>query len=151
MPEGRMDLASVSPYRLVAYQFGHRAMIATLATVGVALGVAMIVGGPERFSSPGFRTARVVPGGVYTWGGMLTAAGLLTAAGIIRHWSRRIVMAGMACEGCWFAFFAVSLGVATFSDPHVAVTGPIVYSGVAVLCAIGYDTGSELRRPRSSP
>lgn len=136
----------MSPYRLAAYQFSTRATILCLAAGGAVLGVAMILGGPDRFGAPGFATARLVQGGVYTWGAVLMTSSGVSLAGIVRGWSRRVVMAGMALEGCWFAFFAVALGLAAFRDPKVAVTGPIIYTVIAIVCAVGFDTGRELRR-----
>lgn len=134
----------MSPHR--SYQMGVRTGVACLAGTGVVLGVAMIVGGPGRFGANGFAVARTVPGHVYTWGGVLTVAGALGILGITLHWARQLVMVGLALEGCWFAFFAVSLGLAMLADPKVAVTGPIAYTSLACLCAIGYDTGRSLRR-----
>jgi hypothetical protein len=141
-----LEVHGLSPYRLVAYQSAHRVSVTCCAVIGLTLGAAMILGGPGRFTASGFATARVMPGGVYTWGGALALAGSLTLAGIGANWARRVVMAGLLLEGCWYAFFAVSLGIATYEDPHVAVTGPIVYTGAAIWCVIGYDTGRELRR-----
>lgn len=136
----------MSPYRLVTYQTGLRAFVACLAVTGIVLGLAMIAGGPERFGADGFAVARRLPGGVYTWGAAFAAAGGVAMAGIVAGWRRRVVMVGTGLEGCLFAFFALSLGIATYSDPKVAVTGPIIYTGCAALCAIAYDTGRGLRR-----
>jgi hypothetical protein len=140
-----MAVGSLSPYRLVTYRFATRATTLALASGGTFLGVAMILGGPERFSSPGFATARLVPGGVYAWGGMLAAAGAVTLLGIHLQWARRTVMAGMALEGCWFAFFALTLAIAALHDPKVAVTGPVIYALVSMICAIEFQAGRGLR------
>lgn len=135
----------MSPHRLVPYQFAVRSWLTCLAVLGIAMGLAMVAGGPQRFGAAGFASARLVPGGVYSWGGLLAVAGAITLTGILGRWRRRIVMLGLLLEGAWFAFFAVALGSAAVADPHVAVTGPIVYGCVAALCAIGYDTGRWLR------
>jgi hypothetical protein len=126
--------------RWMAYRFGNHASIVVLAVLGVGMGAAMLLGGPDRFSADGFRTARMVPGGVYTWGGLLLAAGLVNLLGVLGPWSWRTVIVGLTLQGLWFAFFAVSLFMASVGQPRVAVTGPFAYGGLAALCAIKVDT-----------
>jgi hypothetical protein len=142
----RLDVGTLSPHRLLAYQSGRRISVECLGTFGVLLGAAIMVGGPGRFGAAGFAVARLVPGGVYAWGAALTLSGAVVLAGVATGWRRRVVMLGLALEGCWFAFFAVTLGSATARDPHVAVTGPVIYMLAACWCAIEYDTGRGLRR-----
>lgn len=135
------------PYRLVTYQWITRAFIRTLGFGGLLLGLAMLFGGPERFSSPGFATARLVPGGVYSWGAAMVLAGGLVAFGVLADWQRRVVVAGLGLQAAWFLFFATSLTITTLQTTQGAVTGPFAYGTMATLCILGAVGGHGLKPP----
>lgn len=135
----------MSPDRFITYQWITRGIVRTLGCVGVALGVAMDWGGAERFSGPGFATARLIPGGVYTWGTSLAIAGFVVLVGVVAGWQRRIVALGLFLQALWFMFFAVGLAVTTASNPEGSVTGPFAYGGLAILCVIASVGGHGLR------
>ncbi len=122
------------PYH--AYQWITRAVIRTFATASIVMGLAMTWGGPGRFSSPGFATAREVPGDVYTWAGTSLLAGSVVLFGIALDWHRPTVTAGLFLAFFWHLFFALSLGISTAHTTSGAVTGPVAYGTFAILCMI---------------
>lgn len=132
------------PLERLVYQLTTRTIIRILASSSVLMGVDMALGGPARFGSPGFATARLIPGEVYTWAGVITVGGLLTLGGSLR-WRRRTVMTGLAWMGLVFGFLDVTLWWSRFSDPKTAVTGCWIYFAVATTCAVLLAGGHGLR------
>lgn len=136
----------MSPLPSESYRWITRAFVKTFGIGGLLLGLAMIAAGPTRFSSPGLATARLVPGGVYSWGSVMVAAGVITLLGVIDHWRRNVVVVGMFLQAVWFLFFTISLVSTAVRSPTGAVTGPIVYTmlGVlAVIAAVGGRSSSQ--------
>jgi hypothetical protein len=129
----------------IIYQGTHRDIVRVLSFGAVVFGLGLIWGGPDRFTSPGFAVARLMPGGCYTWGAAIALFGAVTLIGIAAGWVRRVVLSGLFLQGAWFLFWAVSLFSAFVDDARVATTGWMVYglvSGVHFLLA---STGHNLR------
>lgn len=129
------------------YQWDTRSDIKTLAAVCSGWGLTLILSGPQRFTSPAWSSARLVPGQHLTWGGLFITAGLLTWAGIVLGWRRRLVMAGMATQAFLFIFLAVSLLVSVRQDPtqRTAYVGVVTYIGLGIMCVTKWQTGHEMR------
>jgi hypothetical protein len=124
-----------------------RAVILTVGAGSTFMGVSLIAGGPQRFTAPGFATARLIPGGSYTWGALILAAGVAVLAGA-GLWHRRTLEAGCLGMGAWYLWFDLSLIVTSTRDPHGAVTGAVIYLTAAVLCAVLYHAARKIRDPR---
>lgn len=132
-------------YSLLVYQAITRAIILAVGAGGALFGAGLIVGGPARFTSPSFETARLLPGQQYTWGALMLAAALVTLGGAAAKWQRRVVMAGAAAQGVLWGFFAASIGIVAASDPSTPYTGPIIYTLVAAISGIAFAGGYALR------
>jgi hypothetical protein len=127
------------------YQWGVRTAVKILSTTAGGLGAGILIGGPERFSSPGFVTARQVPGQHVTWGCMFLLTAGVAALGIAFGWRRRLVMVGLAAQAVGFTFLSTSLAVTAAHDPRTAYTGVVVYAGMAALCVATWNAGHALR------
>lgn len=137
------------PYRTAAviYQQSQRLTVQALATIAIAVGVAILIGGPERFDhAPSLTVASQVPGGWLTWGVTATAIGAWTLFSS-RHWEhRRGVMLGLLAQSIFFSFWTVTIGVSSYQQPFSPLTGIAVYGGYSVACSICYVAGHELRK-----
>lgn len=136
------------PERLAGtiYQQSQRLTIQALAVISLLVGVAILVGGPERFNhSAALVTASQVPGGWITWGVLAVLVGAWTL-GSSHHWHRRGVMYGLLAQSIFFMFWTVTLTVSCFQQPNAPMTGIAVYGGYSVACSICFVTGHELRR-----
>lgn len=133
------------------YQFATRSMVRVIASATVVLGGVLIWGGPARFSSPGFATARQVPGQQDTWGVLFIASGALAWAGIYAGWRRKPIMVGLACQAVLFFFLAMSLAVSASRDSRTALTGAVVYGMASMLCVIAWSAGHALRHDDTGP
>lgn len=121
----------------------------TLAVLAVLLGLALIAGGPARFGAPSMYVARQVPGEHVTWGAFIAAAGLAVVVGkLTERWP--LVEAGMFAIGLWCWFFAVTLAVSALREPKAALTGLVVYGGVAFL-ATAHGTALRFGRRKHGP
>lgn len=100
-----------------------------LALLNTALGLSLLFGSPARTSSPAFAVAKaVLP--TTAWGLLFITAGLVCARAS-RHGRPSAVLVGL-CAGI-HAFWATTLVQAAYQDPHVALTGAVVYSWLALL------------------
>ena len=124
------------PFREVDKGSMIRGFIVIRSTGLFLLGAALCYGGPERFSAPGFATARAIPGGVYTWGCTVAIAGAVALAGVARSWHRRAVITGLWLQAFWVLFFMISLTKTAFASDKGALTGPVVYLMVAAECLL---------------
>lgn len=124
-----------------------RAVILIIGAGSTLMGVSLLLAGPGRFSSPGFATARLVPGGVYTWGVLILIAGSATLSGA-GAWHPHILR--WACLGMafWYLWFDLSLIVTSAMDPRGSVTGAVVYLMVTALCLLLWSAAGTIRDPR---
>jgi hypothetical protein len=127
------------------YQGTHRDIVRVLSCGAVVFGLGLIWGGPDRFASPGFATARLMPGTCYTWGAMVATFGAIAMTGVLAGWLRPVVMVGLYLQGTWFLFWAVSLFASFLEDGRVATTGWMVYGLVSTVFFLLAATGHNLR------
>lgn len=127
------------------YQGTHRDIVRVLSFGAVAFGLGLIGGGPGRFGSPGFATARLMPGTCYTWGAVIVVFGATALAGIAMGWQRRVVMAGLYLQGAWFLFWAVTLFTSFRDDARVPATGWMIYALVSAIYFMLAAAGHNLR------
>lgn len=130
----------------IIYRESTRLTVRALATIAVAVGAAILVGGPERFNhSPSLAIAASSPGGWVTWGILDIFIGGWTLAAS-RHWHRRAVMWGLLAQTVLFSFWTVTIGVSSLHSPTAPLTGIAVYGGYSVACSICFVAGHELRK-----
>lgn len=106
-------------------------IVAAFSTL--AVGLLIFAGGPVRFSTPGFATAR----GIAPWWGWAAAmvlAGLLATVGAIAHrmWMARI---GHSLASLVYFFLVTTFIVSAYNSPTTALTGIGIYTGFAALHA----------------
>jgi hypothetical protein len=116
-------------------QWAVRVIVASLALFASALGVAILVSGPERFGAVTFAVALRLPGAPATWGATILLAGLITLAGILL--GRAIVVAaGMLLAGAWCLLFASAFLAAQLQYPSANSTAFWIYSAASSICLI---------------
>ena len=107
-------------------------------TVAIAVGMLIILGGEERWSSPSFAAALLVPGAPASWGLVVATFGALTLVGSFTP-RLKVTAAGLFGVAVWCLFFAGAMLKTALDNPGAASTGAAVYTGVAVttlvLCA----------------
>ena len=101
------------------------------------LGIVLIVGGADRFSSPAWNTAKAIAP-MRTWGLIAFGVGLvwLLIALCARHipWPTAGYLIGVpaAILAGWHAFVWMALCFASIPHHRIALTGCVIYAGVAV-------------------
>lgn len=124
-----------------------RAVILIVGAGSALMGVSLLAAGARRFTSPGFATARLVPGGVYTWGVLILIAGVATLIGA-GAWHPHILRWSCLGMAFWYLWFDISLIVTSAPDPKGSVTGAVVYLMVTALCLLLWSTAGSIRDPR---
>lgn len=102
-----------------------------MTLVHAGLGVAVLAGGPERFSFPTYQPlVDMTNGETWIWGAwVLAAAGLMT---VPARWPQIVgLWLGMAWSIMWCALFAIA--VVTY--PTAGATACIAYGGFAMIDA----------------
>lgn len=128
------------------YQASQRLTIQALAVIAILVGVAILLGGPERFNhAPSLQAAAQVPGGWVTWGTLAILVGGWTL-GASHRWHRQRVMWGLLAQTIFFSFWTVTIAASAVQQPTSPLTGIAVYGGYSVACSICYVAGHELRK-----
>lgn len=132
MPERRLD-ARLS-------QWTVQTLTRLFGTYGIVQGFFIVLGGPQRWQSPGLSAAMSIPGAPGSWGVALMVLGAVALAGTF-HPRMRVVLAGLLGIAAWDLFFAGTLAKVVLESPNVATTGVFVYSrdGIAAcILAVAY-------------
>lgn len=131
--------------RLATYEWYANCTVYLALLAALALSLAILLGGPRRFSAPSFAVARLIPGEQATWGGILLGLGLIMAFGVAMEWHAHLIMIGFLGMAAWYGFFALTLGVSSFREPSSALTGMCAYGTLSALCVLGWACGEGLR------
>ena len=116
-------------------QWAVRVIVTALGTFGVAIGLGILVGGPERFGAVGYTVARQLPGAPWSWGVTILVSGITTITGIFL--GRALVVAvGMLIAGFWCLLFAGAFLLAQLQYPGANSTAFWMYSASAAICLI---------------
>lgn len=112
--------------------WASRAAAYVFSVYGVLQGTVIILGGPNRFSAIGYRTAMAVPGAPPSWGWFLLVASLAAVIGV-RMGKWRIGQWGMGACGLWSMFFAVTFAVSAVRYENANLTAMVTYGKDAVM------------------
>lgn len=98
-------------------------------------GVGIMLGGPERWNSPGFATLRLAPNPTIFWGTWLVSFGLLVGLGSLLRffWLKAVGLIGIATWSILFAFGGL---VAAATVPTASNTGGKTYVLIAAVAVI---------------
>ena len=101
-----------------------------LGATDLALGLILLLEPDSRVSGPAFNIAKMVPGGMETWGvvALLIGVAIITRAALDLH-------AGYALTvgGAWHTFFAGALVAAAVQSSRFALIGIVSYSSLMLL------------------
>lgn len=96
-------------------------------------GLLLITFGEALWALPPYDTAKMVPGGVYTWAVIAVSSCLFLLLGTIRS-SETLVAVGAALSAMWLSFFAIAFGVDSLDDPTpVALPGVVIYGSATFI------------------
>lgn len=113
-------------------QWALQAITRCLATVMLALGVAILLGGPKRFGGLSYSFALEIPGAPWSWGALAFIAGSALLSGTFVEDNRLVALGGFAC-GFWCLFFAITFARAAAKYEQANTTAMVAYVGYAVL------------------
>jgi len=116
-------------------QWVVQALSRLFSTYAIVIGIFVITGGRERWSSPAFETAMQVPGAPASWG---VAILIIGSVGLFGSLTARLRMVSGAMMGIsiWCTFFTLSLLHAALKHPEAATTGVLTYGTMAVTAAV---------------
>ena len=116
-------------------QWAVRLIVTVLGLLGIALGLAILLGGPERFSGVSYRVAASMPGAPWSWAVHILVAGVLTLAGVILG-RALLVSLGMLAAGFCCLLFASAFILAQIQYPQANSTAAWMYLSAASVCLI---------------
>ena len=107
---------------------------ALMACLGIGLGVAIVVGGTERFSGPSFRGPHNLVDwtgmpAYAVWGVVFLAYGLSLVFSLGRRAAIHVLRVGIAL----YFFFVLSFATSVAVDPKASITGCVAYTITAVV------------------
>lgn len=116
-------------------QWAVRLIVSVLGLLGVALGIAILIGGAERFSGISYRVALSLPGAPASWGFTVLVGGVLTILGTLLG-RALVVSAGMLVAGFWCLLFSSAFFLAQRQYAQANGTAGWMYLSAALVCFI---------------
>lgn len=105
------------------------------AAYAVFVGIAILVGGEQRWAGVSYQVALHTPGAPASWGFTILAAGCCVGLGAVTGRTRLTALGGLI--GCiWATLFAVSFFVTSMQFPEANNTAFPAYAGIAVIFAL---------------
>lgn len=130
-------------------QFAVQLAGRVLSWFAILQGSFIIFGGLDRWSSPSFAAALLLPGSPPSWGIILVILGLSALVG--SHMARlRPVIFGMFGGAAWCAFFAMAFGVTAMQNSLASTTGVWAYGLIGTLYGLIGLTYRQSRKLRKS-
>lgn len=109
------------------------------ATYAILQGIAIILGGRQRWVAKALQVALSVPGAPTSWGIVLALFGVIVLWCTFNY-KPRLALLGMLGIGAWAFFFALAL-IPAVIEPNSRITstgiGTYIYVGVGA-CLLGY-------------
>lgn len=90
-----------------------RIMLPWYVVANAWLGLAYLLGDPQRTDRPGFDLARDTPGGIRTWGGVFLVVAAVICYGLLTG-SRTLVGATLIYAAVWHFVWGVAVAASTF-------------------------------------
>lgn len=103
-----------------------------MAVYAMIQGILVIIGGPDRFSALGYRTAMIVPGAPASWGWVLLAFGIISFVGI-KNRMYRVGYLGMFGAGTWSFCFGGAFLISAVQYPEANLTAVATYGKDGVI------------------
>lgn len=119
----------------VVAQWFVRCVTRLIAAYAVVVGVAILIGGPQRFAGLSYRVAIQTPGAPSSWGVAIILAGVLMLAGSLFAMPR-IIALGALLGAIWAALFAWAFSVAAIRYDEANTTAQWAYLTLFVLCGL---------------
>ena len=116
-------------------QWAVQAMARGLMTIGLWLGVAIVVGGANRWTSASYEAALAYPYAPASWGWVIGLASLVGLVASLRG-RLKLVSSALFVMAVWALFFAWSFIETAIGNPYAATTGIPIYLGLAVACLL---------------
>ena len=102
---------------------------------GVGIGLAILIGGDERWSGISYEVAASTPGAPASWGVTILLAGVLILTGAISGRPRFTALGGLIGTS-WGVLFAISFIVASIRYPAANNTAFWAYAAIATMFAL---------------
>jgi hypothetical protein len=132
-------------------QWAFRAMTRILGLIAVGLGVAILLGGEERFGGLSYAVALETPGAPWSWGLWILASGIMVLLGTVVA-KPKVIAFGAIAGAMWALLFAGAFTRAAILYGSANTTAPWAYLGFFLLFSlaggvhIAMDPGPGLRR-----
>lgn len=107
-------------------QWAVQGLARLVSTFAVLQGSLIILGGKDRWSSPGYAVAMQVPGAPATWGVALALIGAVTILFSFTH-HMRLTASSLFLFCFWCACFTTASVVATFRNPLASTSFTYVF------------------------
>lgn len=111
-------------------QWTIQALVRGAGTLATIMGLNIIIGGAERWSSRSYATALQVPGAPASWGVVLAVFGLLAISATFAG-RAKLVAISMYLLAAWALFFSLAFGKTALEDAHASSGGFWAYLGIA--------------------
>jgi hypothetical protein len=116
-------------------QWFVRTVTRLVATYAFIVGVAILLGGPQRFAGLSYQVAINTPGAPESWGLSIIAGGVLMLVGTFIARSRLIAI-GALIGAIWAALFAWAFASAAWQYDEANTTAQWAYLTLFVLCGL---------------
>lgn len=133
--------------RIIAFIAESRAISQIVAGYALVQGMLIILGGEDRFSSPGYRVALGVPGAPTIWGVVIMLSGAVLIAGKAMH-RNRVASVGAAFCSVWSFLFAVAFYRSAVLSESANLTAIATYAKDGLIFMV-ISIGLLIHNPRS--
>jgi hypothetical protein len=109
----------------------RRFLLAPFPALAVWIGLAYLLGDPQRTESPSFAAAKLLAP-MHVWGVLFLFGGVvLTLAMLVDD--KRLLSWALFAGGFIFTWWAVMFGYAAATDPRASLTGPAIHGTLGLL------------------
>lgn len=112
-----------------------RSITWAIAAISVGQGIGILLGGPVRWSGPGYTVVRQLPASPYSWGIAILVCAGMALAGIASRtfWLKTVGLFGLSS---WTFAFCVGSAWTTWAVPTAGTTGTFAYLLLSVVTAL---------------
>ena len=113
-------------------QWAFRAIVRAVATYATYVGLAILLGGTDRFGGISYQVALQTPGAPWSWGTGILIGGLLLLVGSVFGRVRLVALGGFV-GAVWALLFASAFALASVRIPQANTTAAPAYVLLAVV------------------